>query len=410
VLHLLAPLFFLFESRRQPSSATINTHYSTTHSPNCSPIAEEEDVVDDDFDAPAPAAGEDDEEYENDTGANADRNLQREERSKLKKQPGYVDPRKKGANAAAAGSDAGAAKKPRVARTSAAAATTTTTDVSGAAAGGSEGIASHRTQRRSVAKAQELRAQERAEQDAALTARARARGMTKEELLARQRERSQTVHRALTQKEQLEQAKLTEIHNKNSLEELLKIEEAQKRITVRKRGVIGPAIFTRDRAGAAAVSFKHCVPFGYAIELAAAAAAAATGVSANSSRVVMLDGDGGDDAAFRPPVRRRRLHAPAPLSCAVTGAPARYRDPVTGLPFASAAVLPQLRRRAQTGELTREAYERAHFADVALDAATYGADPAAAAAAAAAGAAMGDDDEVRPATKTPGRGRKAAAK
>eukprot|EP00961_Rhodomonas_salina_P213937 2889192-Rhodomonas_salina.3 len=37
--------------------------------------------------------------------------------------------------------------------------------------------------------------------------------------------------------------------------------------------------------------------------------------------------------------------------CAITGEPARYRDPVTGLPYANLAAFKILRERHQNGEL-----------------------------------------------------------
>ena len=62
---------------------------------------------------------------------------------------------------------------------------------------------------------------------------------------------------------------------------------------------------------------------------------------------------------------------PPPALCAVTGAPARYRDPATGLPYATLDAFKELRRRRDAGLLASQAQA------------------AAAAAAAAAGAAAG---------------------
>ena len=51
--------------------------------------------------------------------------------------------------------------------------------------------------------------------------------------------------------------------------------------------------------------------------------------------------------ASQHPRLRRHLapEAPPPATCAVTGAPARYRDPATGLGYASASALAEIRRR-----------------------------------------------------------------
>jgi vacuolar protein sorting-associated protein 72 len=53
---------------------------------------------------------------------------------------------------------------------------------------------------------------------------------------------------------------------------------------------------------------------------------------------------------------RRAAPPPPPRAlCAVTGAPARYRDPLTGLPYADAAAFAELRRRAAAAAAAAEA-------------------------------------------------------
>lgn len=381
-------------------------------------FTEEEDLVDDDFDAPEEPPGDDDDDNDGTVGVAGDKSLQRDDRKQAKKPAPYVDPNrgKKSLSApvpltaAEKEAAAAAAKSARAARAAALAADR---DHSAPA----DGIAGHRTQRKSAAKAQERREQDRAQQDAAFAARAKARGLTKEELLARQRDRAQVVYRMLTQEEQLEQAKITEVLNRNSLEELLRIEEAQKRITVRKRGVVGAAIFLRDRAGASTVAFKYCAPFDYARspDSPAVSSSASVGTGAHHGGLVNVEPES-SDAPFVPPARRRRL-APGPLPCFVTGAPAKYRDPVTGLPYATAAALQTLRQRvaaaaadgngAGASELL-QAYEARHFAPVPTAEALAEADAAVAAAAAGQAHAqmeMADHDDARVAAAKAGHGR-----
>ncbi len=412
-----------------PSFSFILTIFVSFRSP-----IEEEDVVDDDFDVSENEKDDDDDEDGGppDRGAAGDAALAREERARAKKAAGYVDPARKRAAAAATGATAaaGAPKRPRAARSTAAG--------SAAAEVPTEGIATQRQQRRAAAKAEERRGEAKAEKKAALAARARAQGLTPEELMQRQRERTQAVYRVLTQEEQLEQAAATELINRESLAELLRIEEAQKRVTVRKLAVIGPAVRVRDREGATEVSFKYCDPFPELNESPESSyASTAVSPSASGAGATATAAAASDLASpWVPPPRLRRLAAPAPLVCPVTGLPARYRDPVSGLPFATAAALKQLRERAAAGAITAQAYWAACFDVVGWAVAAYAAaaeelrpEPSKAVAAGwglgggpaalggagrGAGMAMGDDDALAGGAGARrgvvGRARKAAAK
>jgi len=115
----------------------------------------------------------------------------------------------------------------------------------------------------------------------------------------------------LTQEEILIEAQQTEIINRASLERMLRIEEEKRRETVRERKVDGPRVkWNSTRNGDSVysmVSFvDHPIP-------------------------KTIDG-------IAPPYA-------APLRCAVTGAPAKYRDPQTGMPYATLEAFRTLRGR-----------------------------------------------------------------
>jgi hypothetical protein len=130
--------------------------------------------------------------------------------------------------------------------------------------------------------------------------------------------------RPLTQAEMLAEAVHTESLNQASLARILAMEEEhKKRNAVVKRQYSGPVVRFRSRGGAQTLTF------------------------ANGAHVA-------------------RSEAPqphAPRVCAVTGAPAKYRDPQTRLPYASAAALKALRAAAAAGALAQLPY--AQHADLA---------------------------------------------
>jgi hypothetical protein len=159
--------------------------------------------------------------------------------------------------------------------------------------------------------------------------------------------RRMTVYHELTQEQQLEQARLTEIYNKNSLEELLHI-EMQKKVTTRKPVHLGATVVTRtatvgttkkDRSVDSTVDFKYCMPFDYIQSAEKLTMRPPQPSSTNPELNVLL----------------RRNYDTIP--CVITGLPAKYRDRVTGLPFANADALKQLREHAQNPQFNPEAYK-----------------------------------------------------
>ena len=115
----------------------------------------------------------------------------------------------------------------------------------------------------------------------------------------------------LTQHEILAEAAQTEIINRASLERMLRIAEEQRRVTVRERKTDGPRVkLISRREGNSVIStvsfVDHPVPSA-------------------------IDG-------IAPPY-------PTPLRCAVTGLPAKYRDPQTGKPYANLEAFRTLRGR-----------------------------------------------------------------
>lgn len=69
------------------------------------------------------------------------------------------------------------------------------------------------------------------------------------------REAEKPQEKILTQKELLEEARETEIKNRESLKELLRLEEEKKRVPVVKKKMKGEAMSTRSREGKQTISF-----------------------------------------------------------------------------------------------------------------------------------------------------------
>ncbi|PSC70422.1 SWR1 complex subunit 2-like [Micractinium conductrix] len=122
-----------------------------------------------------------------------------------------------------------------------------------------------------------------------------------------------SAHRQLTQAELLAEAAKTELENTKSLQLLEAIElEHRQRANVVKRRYAGPMVRWKSRR------------------------VGDTEVTTIEVRNMSMPGE----------LQRRLAPAPAPPEvCAVTGQPARYRDPATGLPYATLEAFKELRRR-----------------------------------------------------------------
>ncbi|KAL4448293.1 hypothetical protein ABPG75_005512 [Micractinium tetrahymenae] len=126
-------------------------------------------------------------------------------------------------------------------------------------------------------------------------------------------------YRPLTQAELLAEAAKTEIENTKSLELLVLIEEeTKKKAQVVKRRYAGPMVRWKSRR----LGDRE----------------ATTLEVRNMSMPESLQ-------------RRVAPAPPPPAVCAVTGAPARYRDPATGLPYASLEAYRELKRQREAGLL-----------------------------------------------------------
>uniref|UniRef100_A0A914VZT8 Vacuolar protein sorting-associated protein 72 homolog n=1 Tax=Plectus sambesii TaxID=2011161 RepID=A0A914VZT8_9BILA len=142
-------------------------------------------------------------------------------------------------------------------------------------------------------------------------------------------------HKEYTQEEMLAEAKITEDMNKKSLEkyEQFELEQKRKRDRAMKRRVIdGPKIRTLSltlpippadvRPGEPALCSRTFIEFPDEHSLQKHLSAA------SGTR----------------PARMRR----GDTRCCVTGQPAKYRDPVTGLPYATTEAFKQLRQKYET--------------------------------------------------------------
>lgn len=194
---------------------------------------EGEDEVDSDFDAPeAPA--------EDDSGENAEKVARAEERAETRKvrSTGYVDPAKraKRKQPATAASTAEPAKRPRTSSVGGSTTPATSTPVPRRSTG------LRNSTKRASLKAAEIRALRE-----------------KEEAVRRKKRSEQLAARKpvkiLTQEEKLIEAIETEKLNKESLKDLLRLEEEQKRVPVRKSKKASQCISFRHRGGISTLSF-----------------------------------------------------------------------------------------------------------------------------------------------------------
>lgn len=299
------------------------THTLCHHLSFCTELSE--DIVDEDFDLPEEEPAEDDEST---AAAIAEKEELARERAGRKK--GYVDPALARKRAAAGGEEETKEKPAPVKR-----------------------------QRKVYAVINEDRLN-RPLRKAAIAA-AEAREQEKGSKAARKvpKERAKSEYRVLTQEEQLMQARETEIWNRYSLEELLRVEELQKRVTARKPVHNGPTIVWKTsqkdaihQAVQQTVLFKNCAPFSYI---------------SNAER-----------HTYKPPqpstvnpevnVRMRRNFEVTP--CVITGLPAKYRDRVTGLPFANTEAFKKLREIATNPNFNKDQILAQLYHPVAVSAVT----------------------------------------
>lgn len=158
----------------------------------------------------------------------------------------------------------------------------------------------------------------------------------------RAKQKPKVEEKPMTQEELLAAAVETELVNKRSLELMLRIEEERKRAMRWKKKVnAGPVLRYRSRAGEAT----------------------------NTLTFTMV-------ARIPSVINARSVPYPPQRVCAVTGAAARYRDPVTGECYATAAAFHALRtqhRAAQEKQERRRKEEAAITAEMPMDQATSGA-------------------------------------
>ena len=144
---------------------------------------------------------------------------------------------------------------------------------------------------------------------------------------APKRDPNQGVYKPMTQAEILAEAALTEVRNLRDLEHLLNIEEATKKKAER-------------------VKKTHTHPCLRVRSVAADATDNGDGRGGRESRTTIELRFG---ATTPPPLGAAAPRAPRPATCAVTGKPARYRDPLTGQGYHDVAAFKELRRRRETG-------------------------------------------------------------
>lgn len=124
-----------------------------------------------------------------------------------------------------------------------------------------------------------------------------------------EREKRKPKVKILTQQEMLEEAKETEIKNREDLEILLRLEEERKRLPPPKKKNVGPRIVIKSSGGISTVSFTK-------------------------SDI--------DVQSFMFPRYSPERSVAKPAVCVVTGQPAKYKDPKTGLPYANAAAFKRI--------------------------------------------------------------------
>ncbi|GBG63650.1 hypothetical protein CBR_g38961 [Chara braunii] len=133
---------------------------------------------------------------------------------------------------------------------------------------------------------------------------------------ARKRKEAATDDRKLTQEEMLHEAAQTEIMNLQSLEIMLaREEEVKKKAIIQKETYTGPLIRFYSRGGINVLEFTkvHSLP--------------------------------AEIQSKAPPYPRRSV-------CIITGLPAKYKDPKTGLPYATKEAFQLIRERGGQGGLT----------------------------------------------------------
>lgn len=143
---------------------------------------------------------------------------------------------------------------------------------------------------------------------------------------APKRDPNQGVYKPMTQAEILAEAALTEVRNLRDLEHLLNIEEMTKKKAERvKKTHAHPCLRVRS----------------FAVDTAG------DGRGSRESRTTIELRFGASTPA--PLGTRLTRTAVRPATCAVTGKPARYRDPLTGRGYHDVAAFKELRRRREAG-------------------------------------------------------------
>ena len=146
---------------------------------------------------------------------------------------------------------------------------------------------------------------------------------------APKRDPNQGVYKPMTQAEILAEAALTEVRNLRDLEHLLNIEEMTKKKAERvKKTHAHPCLRVRSVAVDAVDT-------------------AGDGRGSRESRTTIELIRGASTPA--PLGTRLTRTAVRPATCAVTGKPARYRDPLTGRGYHDVAAFKELRRRREAG-------------------------------------------------------------
>mmetsp|Transcript_16801 Transcript_16801/g.23376 ORF Transcript_16801/g.23376 Transcript_16801/m.23376 type:complete len:373 (-) Transcript_16801:69-1187(-) len=137
-----------------------------------------------------------------------------------------------------------------------------------------------------------------------------ARERRQKELQRRRAERGprrRTYYRKISQKDLLEETKITEEINKASLEILLAIEEERKKLPQLKTIIQGPIITFHSKDGQSTLTFS--------------------------------------DNKIPDIIKQKPQEYPPKLTCVITGLPAKYVDPKTGLPYATIPAFKQLRQQ-----------------------------------------------------------------
>lgn len=168
--------------------------------------------------------------------------------------------------------------------------------------------------------------------------------MQRENALKPKRERVPITYRVMTQEEHLEEAKLTEVLNISSLAELLRIEEMQKKVAVRKPPVLKGTYTLISR------TLKQDSAIGHHNSNASSSSNTSSSSSLVPIQMTAVAFNELDPLEYLSalPTPRSQSHT-TPLKCAITGKPAKYRDPVSQLPYASISALKEIRKRIDQG-------------------------------------------------------------